>query len=387
MTLPQVTLKDVSRVVTGKTPSRKREDYFGGSIPFVTPTELGDSTYIDSAPQTLSDKGAAQIKLVPRNSVLVSCIGILGKVGIAGKELATNQQINAVIFDDKLVDHKYGYYALGGLKPEMDARAPSTTVAIVNKSRFEALKIACPPLDTQQRIVAVLDKADAIRRQRQHAMNLAHEFRRSVFLDMFGDPATNPKKWEIGTIRDLVGEVNYGTSAKAGTTGGHEILRMGNVTYQGGWDFSDMKRIDILEKDSDKYLVKKSDLLFNRTNSKELVGKTAVYREEQPMAYAGYLVRARANNYATTEYISAYLNSAHGKQTLRAMCRSIVGMANINAQEFQNIPIATPPVELQREYCAHTTRILEFEKKLGAAISQSRKLFESLSQKAFRGEL
>ncbi|HNJ85088.1 MAG TPA: restriction endonuclease subunit S, partial [Agitococcus sp.] len=192
---PLVKIKDVGRVFTGKTPSKATDEYFGGHIPFVTPAELDNEVYVFTAKQTLTSLGAQQIKLLPKDAVMVCCIGSLGKIGIAGCELATNQQINSVVFDESKVFPKYGYYALSLLKPILEKIAPSTTVAIVNKTNFESLEIPLPPLAEQKRIAAILDKADAIRRKRQQAIKLADEFLRSVFLDMFGDPVSNPKGW------------------------------------------------------------------------------------------------------------------------------------------------------------------------------------------------
>jgi type I restriction enzyme S subunit len=140
-------------------------------------------------------------------------------------------------------------------------------------------------------------------------------------------------------------------------------------------------------KDKPKYLAQKGDLLFNRTNSKELVGKTAVFEEDKPMAIAGYLVRIRANERGNNYYLSAYLNSAHGKKTLVGMCKSIVGMANINAQEVQNIKIVLPPIQLQNEF----EKIVKATKQKLKNFDKSSDLlndnFNSLSQKAFAGEL
>lgn len=90
---------------------------------------------------------------------------------------------------------------------------------------------------------------------------------------------------------------------------------MNNITYEGNWDFSALKYMDMSKEDENKYLVKSGDILFNRTNSKELVGKTAVYREVSSMAYAGYLVRARCNELAHPDYISSFMNSKYGKKT------------------------------------------------------------------------
>lgn len=162
---------------------------------------------------------------------------------------------------------------------------------------------------------------------------------------MFGDPALNTKGWEKGTISDVIVKTQYGTSSKADENNGEfKILRMNNITYNGQWDFSSMKYVDLDEKEQEKYLVYKGEVLFNRTNSKELVGKTAVYKEEEPMAYAGYLVKAIPNERANGEFISTYMNSKYIKSKLLNMAKNIVGMANINAEEFKKIDIYIPPI-------------------------------------------
>jgi len=188
-------------------------------------------------------------------------------------------------------------------------------------------------------------------------------------------------------IRDLVSDVNYGTSKKAITIGKYPILRMNNITYSGGWNFNDLKYIDLSEKERDKFLIRYGDLLFNRTNSKDLVGKTAVYREQTPMAFAGYLVRVRTNSEAHPEYISAYLNSHFGKAILRHMCKNIVGMANINAQEMQDIKILKPPIELQNQFASIVTKTEKMKAKFKENALSIQNLFHSLMQRAFEGEL
>lgn len=351
MSWPMVSIESVAKVITGKTPPKADPNCFGGNIPFITPSELTDSDYLLKPETTLTEKGLATTKLIPKNSILVCCIGSLGKMAIADLPVATNQQINSVIFDDDKIYYRFGFYALKLLKNDLKKIAPSTTVAIINKSRFSELKIPCPPLEEQKRIATILDKADGIHKKREQAIKLADDFLWAKFLEMFGTPANNIHRFPKGTIRDLVDSVNYGTSAKASIDSGeYPILRMGNITYQGRWDFTDLKYLDLSVKEKDKYLVKEGDLLFNRTNSKELVGKTAVYEEDRPMAFAGYLIRVRPNSIGNNYYISGYLNSIHGKITLMNMCKSIVGMANINAQELQNIEILIPPKHLQDEY-------------------------------------
>ncbi len=241
-----------------------------------------------------------------------------------------------------------------------------------------------PAPEVQNRIAAILDKADSIRRKRLKAISLTEDFLRAVFIDMFGDPETNPKSSPKGTIRDLVSSANYGTSEKANEhMGQYTILRMNNITYGGGWDFSSMKYVDLDEASAHKYIAKKGDLLFNRTNSKELVGKTAVYMRDEPMAIAGYLVRLRMNERGNPHYVSGYLNSTHGKRTLEARAKSIVGMANINAQEMQDIPLLLPPIELQDKYARIVEVVYVHLKSHQTFLHEAVALHSALSHKFF----
>ena len=167
---------------------------------------------------------------------------------------------------------------------------------------------------------------------------------------MFGDPRINPMKWPEGTIRDIVTEVKYGTSKPAVEGGKYKYLRMNNITYNGKLDITNLKYIDMPDKELEKCIVRKGDVLFNRTNSKELVGKTCVFDLDEPMIIAGYIIRVRMNDKALPEYLSAVLNSRYGKDVLYGMCKAIVGQANINAQELQDIKIFIPPIKLQKQY-------------------------------------
>lgn len=258
----------------------------------------------------------------------------------------------------------------------------------VPKTFFDKLKIPVPPLKTQKEIVKALEKAEKLKEWRVEANELADDCLKSVFLEMFGDPINNPHNFKVGKIRDLITKTQYGTSSKANEENkGFPILRMNNITYSGKWDFSSLKYIELDEKDKEKYLVYTGELLFNRTNSKELVGKTAVFRRDKPMAFAGYLVKLFTDSPATSEYIAAHLNSPYGKAFLFNMAKSIVGMANINAKEVQRIPILIPPMELQEQYAEIVKRHEDLREIQSKSKEQLNNLFNTLMQKAFKGEL
>ena len=172
----------------------------------------------------------------------------------------------------------------------------------------------------------------------------------SQFIEMFGSPFENNLGWDMGTIRDIVSDVRYGSSRKASPDGKYPYLRMNNITYGGELDLSDVKRIDIPDDELEKCSVRRGDVLFNRTNSKELVGKTCMYDRDELMVLAGFVIRVRLNNRAIPEFLAQYMNLPHIKELLLSMCKAACGQANINAQEFQDIPIYIPPVEKQQAF-------------------------------------
>ncbi|ERS84167.1 hypothetical protein Q667_18245 [Marinobacter sp. C1S70] len=336
--------------------------------------EIGSSTH------GFDDRHVLYSKLRPYLNKVV----LPDEMGVATTELVP------MLPDAGRLDRKYLAYYLRSKSfvSWVSAQVAGAKMPRVSMKLFWDHEIPLPPLVEQKRIATILDKANAIRRKRKQAIQLADEFLRAVFLDMFGDPVTNRKGFPLGTIRDLVESANYGSSAKASEAGGdYPILRMGNITYEGAIDMTDLKYIDLSEKEKPKYLVVKGDLLFNRTNSKELVGKAAVYDRDDPVAIAGYLIRVRTNEKGNSHYISGYLNSAHGKATLQNMCKSIVGMANINAQEMQDIPILIPPVSLQKRYRDIVASTKEKLVAHQAALSYNNEFFEALCQKAFSGQL
>ncbi|EOR8094703.1 restriction endonuclease subunit S [Escherichia coli] len=297
-------------------------------------------------------EGSYDLKyLIKKGDLLVGMDGDFNREYWKGTDALLNQRVCKITPNPETLDKNFLYHFLQKELDKIHATTDVVTVKHLSVKKIQDIKIRLPSLKEQKRIAAILDKADAIRQKREQAIKLADDFLRAKFLEMFGTPANNIHRFPKGTIRDLVDSVNYGTSAKASIDSGeYPILRMGNITYQGRWDFTDLKYLDLSVKEKDKYLVKEGDLLFNRTNSKELVGKTAVYEEDRPMAFAGYLIRVRPNSIGNNYYISGYLNSIHGKITLMNMCKSIVGMANINAQELQNIEILIPPKHQQDEY-------------------------------------
>lgn len=184
-----VRLGDVCEVVTGGTPPRSESRFYGGSIPWIKPDDLDRSVFVEKSAEYLSEEGGKISRLLPKGSVLVSCIGNIGKLAIAAKTLATNQQINSLIPSDE-IDTLYLYYACKVIKPKLNSEASISLVSILNKSSFSNIKIPLPPtIEEQRRIASVLDEQMkavekarfAIEEQLEAANLLPNSFLRVVF--------------------------------------------------------------------------------------------------------------------------------------------------------------------------------------------------------------
>jgi type I restriction enzyme S subunit len=374
-------------------------------VPSVDPSRHSDETFelwsipaFDAgAPELLrgSEIGSAKKAVRPDDVLLSRIVPHIRRSWVVERPLNGDRQIASsewIIFRSEKIHPAYLRHVL--VSDGFHGHFMSTVAGVggsLLRARPEAvklIKIPLPPLSEQSRIAAILDQANAIRCLRRKVLARLSNLGQAIFFEMFGDPIENRRGWPMGTIRDMLAEAKYGTAQKANSDGkGLPILRMGNLTYDGQIDLSDLKHVELSAKDMSKYTTQPGDILFNRTNSKELVGKTAVVEDSEPMAIAGYLVRARTNQRGNPHYISAYLNSAHGKAVLRNMCNNIVGMANINAQDMQDIVIAVPPTELQNQFAAKLAAISAKRSVFELALRQSETLFASLQHRAFRGEL
>lgn len=323
---------------------------------------------------------------MPAGTVLLSSRAPIGKVAIAGVEMCCNQGFKNLICSQR-IHNRYLYRYLRNKTDYLNDLGRGATFKEISKSIVSDVKIPLPPLTVQQQIADALDRASDLIHKRKAQIGKLDLLIKSRFLEMFGDPVTNSKGWEIGTIRDLVSDVKYGTSKPAVDNGRYAYLRMNNITYEGSMDYSELKYIDIDDNEIEKYVARKGDMLFNRTNSKELVGKTAVFKEDTPMIIAGYIIRVRTNELANPEFISGYLNSRYGKQTLFNMGKSIVGQANINAKELQSIKIPLVPMDLQNQFADFVQQV-EFQKSLlQKSLTKLESNYNSLMQKCFRGEI
>lgn len=379
-------------ISSGGTPSRDRSEYFGGNIPWAKISDIENSKegiLIDTE-EKITEDGLSNIrnKIFKKGTLLFAMYGSIGKVAIAGVDTAANQAILGIYpKNDKELFLKYLIFWFKENKSKMVNQGRGGILQNLSATIVRNQKIELPVYEIQIKIAKILTQAEKLIAQRKESIALLDEYLKSTFLEMFGDPSSVRHDFRKGKIRDVVSEVKYGTSRPSIENGTYPYLRMNNITTNGYMDYSNLKYIDIADDEKEKYVVRKGDLLFNRTNSKELVGKTGVYCEDSEMIIAGYLLRVRTNKKANSWFLWGYLNSSHGKQTLSSMCKSIVGMANINAQEFQEINISIPPIELQNQFAQIVEKTEALKNRYEHSLRELEQLFGSLSQRAFKGEL
>ena len=273
-------------------------------------------------------------------------------------------------------------------------RAGKTTSGLntINVSNVRELEVPLPPLEEQRRIAAILDKANAIRRKRQQAIQLADELLRSVFLDMFGDPLTNPRGWPVTTLGALTHEMRYGTSSKCSVEpvrSGLPILRIPNIL--GGevlWD--DLKYCALDSKEESKLKLVDGDLLFVRSNGNPAyIARCAVFGGDRNAAFASYLIRVRLNQHAPV--LARFVRRLFSLPSYRAVvvreARTTAGNYNISTKGLGRLRVYTPPVADQQSFAAVEERLGSVRAHLVDALAQTDQLFDALVQRAFRGEL
>ena len=259
----------------------------------------------------------------------------------------------------------------------------SVNQASFSVNDFKEILIRLPKLDIQEKIIKKIMTLEKILENNKLKLKFLSELNKSLFSRMFGDIKTNDKNWEIKKLGEVV-ETQYGTSKKAtSVVGEFPILRMNNITYSGEMDYKDLKYIELSDSEKEKFLLKKGELLFNRTNSKELVGKTGLFNLDIPMAFAGYLIRIKPSNLIHSKFLLFFMNSEFMKKLLYNKAKNIVGMANINAKELEDFSIILPPIELQKKFAERIEKIEKLSFEIEKSIKEAENLYNSLISKYF----
>ena len=306
-----------------------------------------------------------------------------------GGKALLNQRVCRLQNFSRDLDASYVFYGINEHLRKIEDSTAFVTVKHLSSKQIAGIEMSVPPLLEQKRVVRLLDEADELRKLRVKADKHTSNLVPALFHEMFGDPVANPKGWPTKRAGELMAECDYGTSQKANEEGrGVVVLRMGNVTNAGELDLENLKTVVLPENELAKQRLRAGDVLFNRTNSRELVGKTGMWDGRMEAVAASYFIRVRFRaDVEHPQHFTTFMNLAAMKQRLAGMARGAVGQANINSKELQAIELPVPLLPLQQEFAKRVMEIREFEAKQTASRQRLESLFQSMLHKAFNGEL
>ena len=341
---------------------------------------------------------------ISKNDIYITCAGTIGRVGIIPVEFdGANLTENA---DKIIIKHINKYLLVKVLSSYIVQKQIQEVITTgcqpkLAIKKIEQLKIPLPPINEQQRIVNVIEslfaKLDEAKQLIQNTIDKFEQNKMAILHKAFSGELTakwreenniDLSSWQKKSIAKLCKSLKYGTAKKSSKTGSVAVLRMGNLQH-GEIDWSDLVYTDD-EEDIKKYLLSAGDVLFNRTNSPELVGKTSIYRGEYPAIYAGYLIKLDYGKELIGEYLNYVMNSIEAKKYCYAIKTDGVSQSNINAKKIGAFIIPVPTIEEQQAIVNIIDRIfIKYDKikDLQAQIDKIELLKKSILAKAFRGEL
>ena len=373
-------LGEVGNIVTGSTPSTKDEsNYSPREYCFVKPSDLPSQgiAIIKETEYYVSTKGLSKSRILPSGSVLVSCIGSIGKIGVLTKEACSNQQINAIIPKNE-IDSKFIAYSIYAYRFMLESIANAPVVPIINKTDFSKIQIGIPPKSTQLAIVSELDKINELIRLKKEQLKDYDNLAQSIFYEMFGDPVENEMGWEVKKLGDLA-------IVKTGPFG--SMLHKEDYIYDGIPLVNPvhMKNFKIVadveftiskEKacELENYMLQNNDVVFARRGD---IGRCAIVSEKEQGYLCGtgsLFVRFIEN--IESIFIMYIVRSESFSEHLISKAKGAT-MLNINSSTIADLCIPLPPLPLQQLFAQRIEQIEKQKAEVQKAIADLETLLAS----------
>jgi type I restriction enzyme S subunit len=389
-----VRLGDVASLTMGQSPPSSTYNIDGAGLPFLQ----GKAEFGEAYPTPVKWCSRPQ-KVTDRGSVLISVRAPVGDVNVARDDYCIGRGLAAINGSESL-DNWFLFYLLIFAKRRLEERGTGSTFKSINKGVLQNFSIPLPPLPEQRRIAHVLSTIQRAIAAQDDLIAAAREVKRSLMQRLFTygpgpEPAPTketeigemPEHWEVVRLGDVLQTTQYGLSVRADRTGKYPMLRMNNLD-DGRIDALDLKYVDLDEGDFAKFRVRKRDVLFNRTNSYELVGKTAIFDTEGDFVFASYLIRVvpdAAN--LLPESLNYYLNWDDAQRRLKMLATRGVSQSNISATKLKRFVIGLPSITEQEEI-AHSLSAadckIEAEEQRKAALQA---LFKAMLHQLMTGQI
>ncbi len=388
-------LSDVAAINMGQSPDSRSYNGEGSGLPFFQ----GKAEFGKLYP-TVRKWCTEPTKIAEAGDILLSVRAPVGPTNLAPDQCCVGRGL-AAIRAVKPFSQLYLLYFFRWIEPWLTQQGAGTTFASIGGDFIRTLDVPVAPLNEQKRIAdkldALLEQVDACRERLERVPQILKDFRQAVLASATSGALTEEwrnsngfeAEWTKVELGDVAESFSYGSSAKSAREGITPVLRMGNI--QNGLLDWDNLVFTSNPTEIQKYRLHAGDVLFNRTNSPELVGKTAVFKGEREAIYAGYLIRIRCGNNLLPDYLNYCLNSPAGRDYCWQVKSDGVSQSNINAKKLAAFPINLPSLDEQHEIIRRVEILFVFADRLEARyIAGSKRidqLIPSLLDKAFSGEL
>ena len=389
-----VMMKELGEIITGNTPSKKTEEFWNSEdICFVKPDIIADNgiNEIVDSNEFISEDARKKARVVGKNAIFITCIGSIGKIGIASDgEYAFNQQINAIIPNDR-VQPKYLAYNLLFNKPRLVAMANAPVVPIINKSQFGEFSVNIETdIERQYETVDVLDKLTQIIQQRNKEISALDDLIKARFVEMFGDPQINPFGWDVVNISEVVGgKVSNGFFAKRDDyvdDGNVSVLGVANIVNRMYSKVDELPKTNAEDKDIEKFEVRYGDMLFCRSSLvADGIGKASIIPEnvQENVLFECHVIRLPLNlRKCVPEFMQTLSTMDFFRNQVIAQSKTAT-MTTIGQDGILKTNIILPPLDKQREFYAFVNQVDKSKVAIQAALDKSQLLFDSLMQKYF----
>lgn len=397
------TLSEIGEIITGSTPSKSNVEFYGKDYPFFKPSDFEQGYFLENAGDNLSKLGFGKARQLPPKTILVVCIGSLGKVALTRVIGSCNQQINAIIPHKNIISEYIYYYCISSkFQSILFSKAPQTTLAIFNKTEFSKLEIIYPKdIKEQERIVGILDENFAkidenIKILEQDLLNL-DELMQSALQKAFNPLKDNakenyklPQGWEWKSLGEIANTSSGGTPSR----NKKEYWENGNIKWLKSGELND-GYIDFIEENITEEAIKNSSAKIFQKGTLLI----AMYG-----ATAGKLGILNLDS-TTNQAICAFLHKDKNIKFLEKflfyflfflrdkIIKDSFGGAqpNINQTYIKNLQIPLPPIKEQEQIASHLDELSSHVKNLKqnyqAQIKDLQELKNSLLDKAFKGNL
>jgi type I restriction enzyme S subunit len=390
---PLVRLSDVATLSSGGTPSKANAAFWDGNIPWVSPKDMKTSCVADAEDKITHEAIAGSAaKIVGVSSVLaVVRSGILAHtfpIATLARDVSFNQDIKAITPKNGSLLPAYLFWMLKGQEDRIlrIGVKKGATVHSLSNGFLEALAFPLPPLEEQRRIVGLLDRAAEIRRRADAARAKARAIIPALFLDMFGDPATNPKGWPVeplSELADIGSGLTKGRKLNGTPTVPTPYLRVANVQAD-RLDLSEIKLIDATEDDRQRRRLAIGDLLMTEGGDIDKLGRCAMWRGEADLClHQNHVFRVRMGKSVIPDYARAFMQSDAARGYFLRVAKRTTGIASINKTQLGQLPVWVPPLLLQTAFAEQAQRLEATTRALDTAAAKAEAMAAALSAQVF----